>query len=260
MEISIYQVDAFTSRLFGGNPAAVCPLAEWLPDETMRCIAAENNLAETAFFVPQGEGYHLRWFTATVEVDLCGHATLAAAFVIFQFLQPEKRKVTFTCRSGDLAVLRDGARLTLDFPAKPPAPAEPPAGLIESVGGEPLEALKADYWLLVYGSEAEVRALEPDFPRLAALTPGTALCASAPGDEVDFVYRFFAPAFGIPEDPATGSAQCMLTPFYSLRHSKPHLHARQISARGGELHCEMNGDRVLISGEAVLYLEGRIRV
>ncbi len=259
MEIPLYQVDAFTSRLFGGNPAAVCPLDDWLPDELLQAIAAENNLPETAFFVRRGERYRLRWFTPAVEVDLCGHATLASAFVLFEFVEPGRDRVCFDTRSGELAVARQGERLAMDFPSKPPAPCEPPPGLLEALGGEPLEVLKADYYLVTYETEAAVRALRPDFAALRAAT-GTGVIVAAPGEQADFVSRFFAPAYGIDEDPATGSAHCTLVPFYAQRLSKSSLEARQVSARGGELYCEQRGDRVTIGGQAVLYLEGRIRL
>lgn len=259
MTIPLYHVDAFTGRLFRGNPAAVCPLEEWLPDELLQAIAAENNLPETAFFVRRGERYHLRWFTPAVEVDLCGHATLASAFVIFEILDPARRRVDFDTRSGELSVLRQGERLAMDFPAKPPSPCEPPPGLLEALGGQPLEVLKADYYLVVYETEAAVRALRPNFGALRAAT-ADGVIAAAPGEEVDFVSRFFAPAYGIDEDPVTGSAHCTLIPFYAQRLGKWSLRARQVSARGGELDCEHRGERVRIAGEAVLYLEGRIRL
>ncbi|MCP5119085.1 MAG: PhzF family phenazine biosynthesis protein [bacterium] len=259
MPIPIYQVDAFTSKLFGGNPAAVCPLEEWLPEDTMQAIGAENNLSETAFFVPRDGVYHLRWFTPAVEVDLCGHATLAAAHVIFTQLDTAASEVIFHSRSGELIVKRDGDMMTMDFPSKPPAPAEAPAGMLEALGGDPLEVLKADYWLVVYGSESEVRALAPSMAQLGAIKDAAVICAG-PGDEVDFVSRFFAPAYGIDEDPVTGSAHCTLTPFYALRQSKPRFHARQVSARGGELFCEPRGERVHISGQAVLYMTGQVHL
>lgn len=259
MKIPLYHVDAFSNRLFRGNPAAVCPLEEWLPDELLQAIAGENNLSETAFFVRRGERYHLRWFTPAVEVDLCGHATLASAFVILRLLDPARRRVEFDTRSGELSVRREGERLAMDFPAKPPSPCEPPPGLIEALGGQPLEVLKADYYLVVYETEAAVRALRPNFPALRAAT-SAGVIAAAPGEEVDFVSRFFAPAFGIDEDPVTGSAHCTLIPFYAQRLGKWSLHARQVSARGGELYCEHRGERVSIAGDAALYLEGWIHL
>jgi predicted PhzF superfamily epimerase YddE/YHI9 len=259
MQIPLYQVDAFTNRLFAGNPAAVCPLEEWLPDALLQAIAAENNLSETAFFLRRGDRYELRWFTPSVEVDLCGHATLASAFVILRLLEPARERVEFDTRSGQLTVTRRGERLAMDFPAKPPLPCEPPPGLLEALGGEPLEVLKADYYLVIYETEAAVRALRPDFAALRAAS-GTGVIVAAPGERADFVSRFFAPAYGIDEDPVTGSAHSTLIPFYAQRLGKWSLEARQVSARGGELYCELQGDRVLIAGEAVLYLEGTIRL
>ena len=245
--------------MFGGNPAAVCPLAGWLPDERLQAIAAENNLSETAFFVRRGERYDLRWFTPKLEVDLCGHATLATAYVILNHLDTGKETVVFDTRSGELTVRRDGDLLSMDFPSQPPAPCEPPPDLLEALGGEPLEVLKAGFFLVVYETEREIRALRPNMEMLSSLE-GVAVIASAHGEEVDFVSRFFAPALGIPEDPVTGAAHCMLVPFYAQRQCKSRLHARQVSARGGELFCEDRGDRVTIAGRAVLYLQGTIHL
>jgi PhzF family phenazine biosynthesis protein len=256
MRIPIYQVDAFTGRRFHGNPAAVCPLESWLPEELLQAIAAENNLSETAFFVRQGERYRLRWFTPEVEVKLCGHATLAAAFVIFNRLEPEAERIVFDTLSGELAATREGRLLVLDFPAKPPQPCEPPAGLLEALGGEPIEVLKADYLLVTYENEEAVGRLRPNFCALADL--GTPVIVAAPGEEADFVSRFFAPAYGINEDPVSGSAHCTLIPFYAQRLGKSRLLARQLSRRGGELVCRHLGERVTMAGEAVLYMEGTI--
>jgi PhzF family phenazine biosynthesis protein len=262
--IPIYQIDAFTADLFAGNPAAVCPLDTWLEDSTMQSIAAENNLAETAFFVAEGaEGadYALRWFTPTAEVDLCGHATLASAFVVFDRLQPDARAVRFSSRSGVLTVTRSGDLLALDFPALPAAYCDVPAALIDGLGAAPQEVRLASNYLAVFESEDQIAALVPDMNRLASLHPHGVI-ATAPGaaDEVDFVSRFFAPSFGIPEDPVTGSAHCTLVPYWSGRLGRDHLVAHQISARGGELICDMRGDRVAIAGRAVLYLDGTITV
>lgn len=259
MRIPLYQVDAFTSRLFGGNPAAVCPLEDWLSDDLLQAIAAENNLSETAYVVRRDDRFELRWFTPAVEVDLCGHATLASAFVILNHIEPERDRVVFDTRSGELAVARQGKLLAMDFPSKPPAPCQPPAGLLEALGGEPLEVLKADYHLVTYDAEAAVRALRPNFQALRTVE-ARAVIVAAPGDEADFVSRFFAPAFGLDEDPVTGSAHCTLIPFYAQRLCKRTFHARQVSARGGELYCEHHGDRVTIAGEAILYLEGAIQL
>lgn len=266
-QIPIYQIDAFTDRRFKGNPAAVCPLQEWLPDELMQAIAAENNLAETAFFAPleDGEGYRLRWFTPAVEVDLCGHATLASAHVLFRHLGHQGDAIRFETRSGALVVTREGDMLALDFPALPPAPAEAPAGLAEALGGQPREVLRgANKFLLVFGREAEVAALAPDFRALREIGHSyrTGFLASAPGDEsgVDFVSRYFAPAHGIDEDPVTGSAHCVSTPYWAKRLGKAELTARQISPRGGELFVTDRGQRIRIAGRAVDYLAGAITV
>jgi PhzF family phenazine biosynthesis protein len=261
MRLPIYQVDAFTDTLFTGNPAAICPLAAWLPDATMQAIAAENNLAETAFFVPEGSGYALRWFTPTVEVDLCGHATLAAAHVVFRFLQPALVTVNFrTTKAGTLRVSRHGETLVMDFPARPAVAAEAASDLLAALGGKPREVLRARDHLVVYDSAADVKALKPDFAALAKVDCW-AVIATAPGDDgVDFVSRFFAPKQGIPEDPVTGSAHCTLVPYWVERLGKSELEARQISPRGGKLRCTLQGDRVTLAGHAVLYLEGRISV
>ena len=257
LRIPVYQVDAFASRIFTGNPAAVCPLEEWLPDEQMQAIAAENNLAETAFFVPNGEGYHLRWFTPTVEVDLCGHATLASAYVILNTLTPGARSVQFSTQSGQLVVTQDGDLLSMDFPARPPVECEVYPGLLPALGGEPVAVLSAREYLVVYATEAEVRNLTPDLAVIAK-ADRFAVMATAPGNDVDFISRFFAPAQGIPEDPVTGSAHCTLIPYWSKRLGKKKLHAYQASPRGGELWCEDRGERVRISGKAVQFLEGTI--
>lgn len=261
MELPIYQVDAFASKVFTGNPAAVCPLAEWLPDATLQAIAMENNLAETAFFVKTAGGYHLRWFTPVNEMDLCGHATLAAAYVIFRFLEPAETVVEFESRSGVLSVTRQKGLLTLDFPARPPEPATPCAGLLEALGGHPREVWASRDYMIVYGSEAEIRALQPNMMGLLELDRFAVIVtapAATPG--VDFVSRFFAPAAGVPEDPVTGSAHCTLVPFWAKRLGETKLTARQVSARGGELLCELRGDRVTMAGEGVLFLRGTIEI
>jgi PhzF family phenazine biosynthesis protein len=255
--IPIYQVDAFASRVFTGNPAGVCPLEKWLPDEQMQAIAAENNLAETAFFVRNGEGYNLRWFTPAVEVDLCGHATLASAFVIFNELRPSAQTVQFSTKSGKLVVTRDGDLLSLDFPARPPKECQVYPGLIAAMGGLPEKVLAARDYLVVYATEAELRSVQPDMNVLRK-ADRFGVIATAPGKDVDFVSRFFAPAQGVPEDPVTGSAHCTLIPYWSKRLGKTKLHAYQASPRGGEIWCEDRGERVTISGKAVQFLEGTI--
>jgi predicted PhzF superfamily epimerase YddE/YHI9 len=258
MRLPIYQVDAFADRVFAGNPAAVVPLRDWLPDAVMQAIAAENNLAETAFFVPRGEGYALRWFTPQVEVDLCGHATLASAYVVFRFLEPERRRVAFeTVKAGALIVARLGEELAMDFPSWPPRPVEAPGGLVPALGRNPSALLAARDLLAVYERQEDVLALRPDFAALRRLD--RAVIATAPGrDGVDFVSRFFAPGVGIDEDPVTGSAHCQLIPYWAERLGKRSLAARQVSPRGGALTCSLEGDRVMIAGSARLYLEGTI--
>lgn len=263
MRLPIYQVDAFTDTVFAGNPAAVVPLESWLPDDRLQAIAAENNLAETAFFLKAAEGYELRWFTPTVEVDLCGHATLATAFVISTILEPGHDHMAFATRqAGTLTVTRDGERLVLDFPSRPlPRAGSPDPALVEALGGGwPVEILDGREYYVVFEDEETVRRLAPDMVRLGRLDrPG--VCVTAPARHGgDFVSRSFAPGFGIPEDPVTGSTHCTLTPYWAERLGKTRLEARQISARGGSLTCELAGDRVKIGGHAVLYLEGSIRV
>lgn len=262
MRLPIYQVDAFADALFGGNPAAICPLSEWLPDATMQAIAAENNLAETAFFVPDGRDFSLRWFTPTVEVDLCGHATLASGHVVLRLMEPEREAVAFkTVKAGTLTVRRHADMLMMDFPSRPPAPIEPPPGLLAALGGKPRQVLKARHHTVVYGSAPEVSALDPDFAALAKVEDCWAAIVTAPGENgIDFVSRFFAPAKGVPEDPVTGSSHCTLVPYWAGRLGKNELRARQLSRRGGTLTCALHGDRVSIGGRTVLYLEGQITV
>ena len=257
MKLPLYQVDAFTGRLFGGNPAAVVLLEDWLPDETLAAISAENNLAETAFVIPRTGVVPLRWFTPAVEVDLCGHATLASAHVLLRHHFPQREMAVFSTRSGNLSVTRDGDLLNMNFPSRPGKPVEISDALESALGARPREAHLARDLMVVFKSEAEVRSLRPDFQRIAALD-AFAVIATAPGDEADFVSRFFAPRAGIPEDPVTGSAHCTLVPYWSARIGKARLHARQLSARGGELYCEHRGDRVVIGGRTVEYLRGEI--
>jgi PhzF family phenazine biosynthesis protein len=258
MKIPIYQVDAFTGRLFHGNPAAVCPLQEWLPDSLMQKIAMENNLSETAFFVPQGDRFAIRWLTPALEVDLCGHATLATAYVVFRFLRPGTDTIEFHSRSGVLGVTRQGDLLTLDFPADVVARTPPREDLAHALGGWPLEFLKGrtDYFL-VYGSQQDIESMTPDFTALAQVA-ARGIIVTARGNEVDFVSRFFAPQSGVPEDPVTGSAHTSLTPYWAARLAKSDLSAIQLSARRGWLKCSLAGDRVRISGQARLYLTGEI--
>jgi len=254
-----YQVDAFSRRPFAGNPAAVVPMTAWPDDRLLQEIAAENNLSETAFLVPDGDGFRLRWFTPVAEVDLCGHATLASACVVFERLRPGSDRVAFSSQSGPLFVARDGEKLVLDFPSKPPTPCAPPSGLDAALGAAPAEVHRGICLMAVYGSEGDVRDLRPDFALLAACEP-FGVIATAVGRECDFVSRFFAPAIGIPEDPVTGAAHCTLAPFWAARLGRQKLHARQVSRRGGELWVEDLGDRVRIAGHAVLVIEGTLFV
>ena len=261
MKIPLYQLDAFSDRPFAGNPAAVCPLESWLDDDVMQSIAAENNLSETAFFVRDGKGYALRWFTPLSEVDLCGHATLASAWVLFNLLGTDHGTLRFETRSGQLVVRqREDGLLVMDFPARPAVPREAPRALIGGLGAEPEETLASERdYLAVFSAEDDVRKLKPDFARLRGLDR-LGIIASAPGESADFVSRFFAPSVGVPEDPVTGSAHCTLVPYWAARFGRGDdtLQARQISARGGELICRLLGDRVTIAGRAALYLTGEI--
>ncbi|WP_206599843.1 PhzF family phenazine biosynthesis protein [Hymenobacter glacialis] len=258
-----FHVDAFAQRPFAGNPAGVCPLPAWLPAAQMQQIAAENNLAETAFIVPRtGAEYDIRWFTPAVEIDLCGHATLASAHVLFTHLDFAGEQVVFHSQSGPLHVSREAdGRLTLDFPSRPPQEmATHPTGLTDALHATPLRVLAARDLLVTFNTEAEVLALKPDYARIAALEY-VGVIATAPGtDGVDFVSRFFAPRVGVPEDPVTGSAHSTLIPFWAEKLGKTELRARQISPRGGDLWCRLRGDRVDISGYAVTYAKGEISV
>lgn len=259
MKIPIYQIDAFTNSVFKGNPAAVCPLASWLEDRVLQAIALENNLSETAFFVDQGDHYQIRWFTPEVEVDLCGHATLAAAYVIFHFSKPGTTSVRFLSKSGQLNVTEREQLVCLDFPVMEASPCPPPDTLLQSLRMKPQEVLAARDYLVVYKDEEDVRSIQPDFALLKQLDR-LGVIITSPGHKSDFVSRFFAPKAGIPEDPVTGSAHCTLTPYWSKRLRKNSLVARQVSTRGGELFCDYQGERVIIAGQAVCYLEGWIRI
>ncbi|MDE2599050.1 MAG: PhzF family phenazine biosynthesis protein [Rhodocyclaceae bacterium] len=253
-----YQVDAFATKVFAGNPAAVCPLDEWLDDQTLQAIAGENNLSETAFFVPTPHGYHLRWFTPEAEVDLCGHATLASAHVIFTLLGYDKDQIIFQTRSGDLFVKSNNGLLVMDFPAIPSFVCDAPSALVEGLGHQPLEVLATkDDYIAVFPSEEVVRSLSPDFAKLKEL-PLRAIAVTAAGTTVDFVSRFFAPRLGVNEDPVTGSAHCALAPYWSGKLKKNVLLAKQVSKRGGDLKCELQGDRILISGYAVTFMVAEI--
>jgi len=258
MEIPFYQIDAFTSRVFAGNPAGVCFLEAWPEEGLLQSIAAENNLAETAFLVGRADGsYDLRWFTPKMEVDLCGHATLASAFAIFEFVAPSTSATVFHTKSGMLSVERQGDLLVMDFPARPPKAVEPPSNLAEMLGLEPLEVLASRDLFVVLEKEDEVRGAAPDLASIATLDY-LGLIVTAEGKSSDFVSRFFAPRAGIPEDPVTGSAHCTLVPYWSKRLGKKRLHALQVSSRGGELFCVDEGARVFIGGKAATYLRGKI--
>ncbi len=279
MRIPYYRVSAFTRQPFAGNPAGVCPLERWLPNALLQAVAAENDLSETAFFVPQTQGFDLRWFTPAVEVDLCGHATLASAFVLFTELGYREQRVHFHTRSGWLSAERRGQLVELDFPARPPEVCQPPEKLLRGLKLPPREILKSRDYLAVYDSADQVAALEPDLVLLAEVD-SLGVIATAPESldgltaallrtqlarsdaqrtpPADFVSRFFAPRAGVPEDPVTGSAHSTLIPFWARRLGKDELFARQISKRGGELHCRNLGQRVGIGGEAVVYTRGEI--
>lgn len=262
MALPIYQIDAFTHQRFSGNPAAVVPLQEWLSDTQMLNIAAENNLAETAFIVPaKGEvDFELRWFTPTVEIDLCGHATLAAAYTLFRHLNFNAEKVSFSTRSGVLLVSREGDQLTMDFPARAPEKKPVPSDILEALGIESVQysGLSRD-WLLQVDNEQSVANLNPDFSQLKKVSD-QAIIVTARGQQHDFVSRFFAPGYGVDEDPVTGSAHCTLTPFWAEVLDKSELQARQISSRGGDLTCRLDKDRVFMTGHAITYLIGSIEI
>lgn len=261
MKITMYQVDAFTDRVFGGNPAAVCFLETWLSEEMMQAIAVENNLSETAFLVKEGNDYGLRWFTPEEEIDLCGHATLASAFLIFKFVEPLWEAVCFRTKSGVLTVKRCGDLLTMDFPARPVAPVDFDLDFLTSaLGVKPKEVWKCRDLFLVYERESQIREIRPDFYLLNQIRDYMGVIVTAPGEQVDFVSRFFAVNCGIPEDPVTGSSHCNLIPYWSERLGKTELHALQLSKRGGELFCRDRGERVEIGGRAALYLVGEIEI
>ena len=259
MNLSIYQVDAFAEQPFEGNPAAVVPLEEWLPDSTMQAISEENNLSETAFFVHASKGFYIRWFTPYKEVKLCGHATLASAYVIFNILGYNQEVVTFDSLSGPLSVTKNHDLLTLDFPAQSPQVCETPIALTRGLGAAPNECLAHDDYLAIFESENEILEIAPDQEQLKQLDR-RGVIVTAPSHDYDFVTRFFAPKYGIPEDPVTGSAFTQLIPYWAHRLGKANLIAKQVSSRGGKLTCELKGERVLISGGAVKYMEGSLEI
>jgi predicted PhzF superfamily epimerase YddE/YHI9 len=252
MKLPYYQVDAFTKRPFSGNPAGVCLLEQWTDEASLQRISGENNLSETAFLVAKGQEYELRWFTPTMEVDLCGHATLASAFVLFTELKHKGSEVTFHTRSGVMHAEWDGEKVMLDFPSRPGKASAAPPALMDGLGYIPQEVRKSRDYLAVLGDEEDVRALSPDFPKLATLDC-LGVIATAAGKEVDFVSRFFAPGAGLNEDPVTGSAHCTLIPYWAEKLGKQTMVARQLSQRGGTIFCENRGERVGIGGHAVLY-------
>lgn len=260
MKIPMFLVDAFTGEGLAGNRAAVCLLDHWFPDEVLQAIAVKNALSETAYLVPDVSAYDLRWFTPTTEVDLCGHATLASAYVVMSHLEPGRREVSFKSRSGTLGVKREGELYVLDFPVRASHSVEASAEVVDAMGLAPQEtrATPRD-WLLIYESEEDVLVLAPDMLLLGAFDrPG--VIATAPGEHVDFVSRFFAPGLGVPEDPVTGSAHCTLAPFWAERLGKTEFHAAQLSAQGGELFCEVQGDRVAIGGRVEPFIEGTVEL
>jgi PhzF family phenazine biosynthesis protein len=265
VKLPIYQVDAFTDRVFSGNPAAICPLEQWLDDATMLAIAAENNLSETAFCVRQGSDYGLRWFTPKAEVQLCGHATLATGLIVFNYVQPGTTFVQFQTSSGPLSVKQEGEFLAMDLPAIPArACSTPPAPLLEGLKPTPRVVLESGQagegnYFVVYHTEQEVRDATPDLPQLEKLHPA-GVCITAPGENSDFVSRYFVPSYGIAEDPVTGSTHSTLGPYWSERLAKKALTARQISRRGGTLIVEPWGERVILRGKATLYMKGEISI
>lgn len=258
MELTLFQVDAFSTDIFGGNPAAVVPLEQWLPVETMQNIAAENNLSETAFFVKEKEAFHIRWFTPTVEIPLCGHATLASAHVIFNHLNFSEPEITFECEVGTLKVRNSETGITMNFPMQSMEPIEAEQALFNALGKAPKEMYNVkENYVLVYDKEADVANMQPDFSALKKCQPRS-INVTAAGNEVDFVSRFFCPKDGIDEDPVTGSAHTRLIPYWSEKLNKKKLSATQLSARKGQLDCEHLGDRVEMSGHAKTYLIGKI--
>ena len=260
MELTIYQIDAFTAQLFGGNPAAVCPLTEWLPTDIMQKIALENNLSETAFIIPEGDRYHIRWFTPAIEVDLCGHATLATAHALYAEMGYAKDAVVFNSKSGLLTVSKKGDLYTMNFPTDELGTVAIPQEITDGLGVMPKEVFRGkDDYLAIFDSQTTIENFSPDFNKLGQLK-ARGIITTAKGDTVDFISRCFFPAAGIDEDPVTGSAHTTMTPYWTKKLGKTQMDARQLSARGGLLHCEYLGDRVNISGKAVTYLRGVITI
>ena len=259
MELNLYQIDTFTDRPFEGNPAAVIPLETWLPDYTMQSIAEENNLSETVFFVPKNSGFHIRWFTPKIEVELCGHATLAAAYVLYNILGYKRESIEFESKSGTLTVLQKYDWLVLDFPSQPPILCHVPDAIVKAFAKTPIECLRSEDYIVVFESESDILSIKPDMDYLKKLDL-RGVIITARSRQYDFVSRFFAPNYGIDEDPVTGSAHTQLTPYWAQILGKTSMTAKQVSSRGGELICELHNDRVFISGKAVKFLEGKIEL
>lgn len=259
MKLKLYQIDAFANKPFEGNPAAICPLDEWLPDDLMQKIAEENNLSETAFFVKTNKSYQIRWFTPTCEVDLCGHATLATAYVIFNLLGDKRKQIDFDSKSGILKVTKNDEWLEMDFPSQPPIECEIPKAIAQAFNNKPLTCLKAEDYIIVFKNEENILKATPNLALLSALDLRGVIITSE-SSEYDFVTRFFAPKYGINEDPVTGSAFTQLIPYWANKLDKNTLKAKQVSERGGEVSCVFSGERVTISGKAVKYLEGHIEI
>lgn len=261
MILSIYQVDAFTEKVFQGNPAAVVPLEDWLEDDLMQKIAMENNLSETAFFVKTDTGFHIRWFTPESEIDLCGHATLASVYIIKNFIEPHLAEINFTTQvAGTLKAMAKDGIYTLDFPSRMPQPCSVPDKLFRSLNiTTAVEVLKSRDYFVVLPNEEALKNIEPEFMLMKELD-AIGVIVTAKGQSADVVSRCFYPGAGIPEDPVTGSAHCNVVPYWSNKLGKTKLFCKQLSQRGGDLHCELNGDRVLMSGKCVLYLQGEITV
>jgi len=262
MQLPIYQVDAFTNKTFGGNPAAVVPLETWLPDAQLLNIAAENNLSETAFFIPTDNGFHIRWFTPTMEVSLCGHATLATTWVIYNKLGYDKDRIEFESMSGPLIVERKADAFTLNFPKWDSQKSDSIDDIIEQAFGRaPLEIHKGTKWVCIYDDEEFIKNAKPDIALLKTIqSEGVVITAPSNDPSIDFVSRYFGPQVGIDEDPVTGSAHCIVTPIWSGKLNKQEFNARQVSTRGGDLHLQIDGDRLHITGSATLYMEGTIHV
>ena len=259
MELNIYQIDSFTDTPFEGNPAAIIPLRTWLPDNIMQSIAEENNLSETAFFVPNNKGFHIRWFTPKTEVDLCGHATLAAAYVLFNIQGYNKERIEFKSKSGTLTVLQKDNWLVMDLPAQPPIPCDVPDEIVKAFDKVPIECLRSEDYIAVFETESDILSIKPDIDYLKKLDL-RGVIITAKSRQYDFVSRFFAPKYGIDEDPVTGSAHTQLIPYWAHKLGKTNMQAKQVSSRGGEILCELYNDRVLISGKAVKFLEGKIQL